>query len=335
MDKAFIPRRRAKDLLFIHSINAKSDMVSKERVKQDGEIYTPFNIVKFMVNNTRQRHIETKNPNYKDREFNKISFKEMNKVLEPQDLMNYINSYIFEPSCGNGNFLEVLYIVKVKDMLRLYRMLNCLSELKNGNILTLALFKILSTIHAIDILTDNVIISRNRLFHITNRIYKKVHKRFMPYSLAKIFAYLLRINIQQANTLITLGYNFTKMQVLPNGYIQYFFEPNPNRSWYDVNGWHWHYEAVAIDIRIQSEKLNEKKLKEYISQHYNTSNEEYEPLELPLMFDYNSPPADDNLTPFITHITKMKDVYEHHKDFTDNLPRQKRKLVLDSLKNEG
>lgn len=335
-ENSFTPRRRAKDLLFVHSFKSKNtDIVSNKRVKGNGEVYSPYNVIYFMVNNVRQRHIETNNPKYKDREFMETSFKDMNKVLEPQDFMNYIDSYIFEPSCGSGNFLEMIYTTKVKDMFRLHRQLQCLYALQNDNVLTLALFKILSTIHAIDILADNVVISRNRLFHITNRIYKRVHKRFMPYSLAKLFAYLLRINIQQANTLISLGYNFTKMKITPNGHILYYFEPNPSKSWYDKMGWHWCYQAVANDIenQVKKNKMNEKQLDKYISEHYNTSGEEYEPLELPLMFDYNNPPKDDEIQPFMVHITKVKDVYEHHRDFTENhLPKQKRKIVLDTLK---
>lgn len=108
----------------------------KDRVQQFGEVFTPENIIKDMLD-----LLPTK-----DKGKNLI----LNENTDTEK--SYISSTFLEPSCGDGNFLvEVLN-----------RKLNCVSLSSIDNDVLLAV----SSIYGVDIQADNVLECRRRLYAI-------------------------------------------------------------------------------------------------------------------------------------------------------------------------
>lgn len=95
---------------------------SDERVKKYGEVYTPMRVVNEMLD-----MLEKESP----------------------DVFTDIDKTFFEPSCGNGQFLEEIFRRKLK-LCKTY---------KDG-------LRALKSITAIDILPDNCKESRERLYNI-------------------------------------------------------------------------------------------------------------------------------------------------------------------------
>ena len=107
-------------------------IISQERVKQFGEVFTPDTIVNDMLNLVDEQ-LDT-------------------------ELEKYISTTYLEPACGDGQFL-----IRI-----LYRKMKLINELYNNgviasNIISLLLIKSLSSIYAVDIQADNVMWSRRRL----------------------------------------------------------------------------------------------------------------------------------------------------------------------------
>lgn len=138
---------------------------NKQRVKQNGEVFTPKHIVKDMCDLV-------------DEAFDN----------ENIDKLTRLKKTYFEPSCGTGNFL-----VEILD-----RKLKIAKELSNENeeMKWYYIFLALSTIYAVDIQKDNVEESKIRMIGVL-----KENIADIPNEYLKSFEYLLECNVICGNAL--------------------------------------------------------------------------------------------------------------------------------------
>ena len=109
------------DLILPEKTKPEKLIKSKKRVKQFGEVFTPEFIVKQMCD-----------------------------LCEPE--ISHIDGKIFEPTCGNGNFLVEILRRKLAKI-----------KFKNQKQFEFEIILALSNIYAVDIQKDNVLEARNRL----------------------------------------------------------------------------------------------------------------------------------------------------------------------------
>lgn len=153
-------------------------IISKDRVKDFGEVFTPDKIVNDMLDLV-------------DEQFQGITDEE------------YITKTYLEPACGDGQFLVRILYRKLKHVMNL--------PVEKHQ---LALIKALSSIYAVDIQEDNVINSRKRLKALIlgqevttfgkEKTAEPIHITNLSVDLAridKVIDYILSTNIIVGNTL--------------------------------------------------------------------------------------------------------------------------------------
>ena len=145
-------------------------VVSKKRVTDHGEVYTGKREVNAMLDLVKQ---ETER----------------------------IESRFLEPACGTGNFLTEILQRKLRIVESRYRK----SQLEYERNTVLAV----SSIYGIDILEDNVLECRKRLFDIFDHKYTSLFKEAAKDGCRKAVKYIFERNIiwGDALTLKTVGYN--------------------------------------------------------------------------------------------------------------------------------
>ncbi len=145
-----------------------SQIKSKHRVRDYGEVYTPPEIVNSMLDLVKQ---ETER----------------------------IDSRFLEPACGTGNFLTEILRRKLDVVEKAYRR----SQLDFERNLVLAV----SSIYGIEKLEDNVIACRQRLFEIADERYTKLFKSKAKDDCRRSLRYIIEKNIiwGDALTLQTVG----------------------------------------------------------------------------------------------------------------------------------
>lgn len=148
----------------------ETQVVSKRRVADHGEVYTGRREVNAMLDLVKQ---ETER----------------------------IDSRFLEPACGKGNFLTEILERKLRVVESRYRK-NQLEYERNA---VLAV----SSIYGIDKLNDNVMECRKRLFDIFDRNYARLYKRHTKDTCRKTVKYIFERNIicGDALTLKTVGHN--------------------------------------------------------------------------------------------------------------------------------
>jgi hypothetical protein len=148
----------------------EKQVVSKKRVSDHGEVYTAKREVNAMLDLVKQ---ETER----------------------------IDSRFLEPACGTGNFLAEV----------LERKLRVVESRYGKNQLEYERYSVLaiSSIYGIDLLEDNVVECRSRLFGIFSDKYEKLYKEDVKEECKKTIKYLLGRNIVygDALTLNTAGEN--------------------------------------------------------------------------------------------------------------------------------
>jgi len=133
-----------------------SQVISKQRVADYGEVLTSPEIVNAMLDLVKQ---ETER----------------------------IDSRFLEPACGTGNFLSEILNRKLLKVEKKYRR----SQLEFERNLVLAV----SAIYGIDILRDNVVACRQRLFDIANGRYTALYIRKAKEQVRRVLRFLLEQNI--------------------------------------------------------------------------------------------------------------------------------------------
>lgn len=155
-------------------------IVSKDRVQDHGEVYTPDKIVCDMLDLTNEQ---------------------LKKIYNVEQMLtaNYL-----EPACGNGNFL-----IRILDA-KLSLIENDLTVEQTQ----VAILKAFSSIYGIDILADNIVNSKNRMLDIlilgdTDVLGEKQkwknNRTFgtevLTQDFLKVVQYILDLNIQCGNSL--------------------------------------------------------------------------------------------------------------------------------------
>lgn len=120
--------------------------------------------------------------------------REVNAML---DLVKHeterIESRFLEPACGTGNFLVEVLDRKLAVVRATYR--------KNQSEYERYAFLAVSTIYGIDLLEDNVLECRHRLFALLEGVYKKLFKKRIKEHFLTSIAYVLEQNIIQGDAL--------------------------------------------------------------------------------------------------------------------------------------
>lgn len=134
----------------------KKQINSKQRVAEHGEVFTSEPIVNAMLD-----------------------------LVKPET--ERIDSRFLEPACGTGNFLTEILRRKLNVVERNYRR----SPLEYERSLVLAV----SSIYGIDILEDNVLECRQRLFGMADERYAALFKQKTKPAVRKVIRYILSKNI--------------------------------------------------------------------------------------------------------------------------------------------
>ncbi len=140
----------------------KSQTKSKERVRERGEVFTAEREVKAMCDLVKN---ETER----------------------------IDSRFLEPACGDGNFLAEILTRKLEVVKRKYKK-STLDYEKNG---VLAI----SSVYGVDIMQDNVLACRDRLFKLWDKEYKAVCKKDCNDQTREAVKFILTKNIVCGNAL--------------------------------------------------------------------------------------------------------------------------------------
>lgn len=123
--------------------------------------------------------------------------KEINAMLDLiKDKSYEINSTFLEPSCGNGNFLVKILERKLKTVRDKYAD----NEIKYLAQSILAI----TSIYGIDIMQDNVEESIDRMYNIYKTYYQQCFHKNIPTKASNTIYQILKLNIQQGNTLTGL-----------------------------------------------------------------------------------------------------------------------------------
>lgn len=320
-ETTFIPRRRARDIQFYALEDPNSSLIVNEGQKggraNNSEIYTPYYAVKFMWDSAVYSCMK----------------KRFNMVIDDKECEDRVRQGRYEPNidyhiasvvktcepcCGHGNFLEYIIRQKFKYMAWSFRQAGLdLKKLRGTSLPFLMMLNVLGSLNAIDILADNVIISRNRIFLWTNKVFKKFYGRKMPLSLSRIIAYLLRMTIIHSDFLFG-EHPFFFMRVDENRYVYYWF--------FRAGMVHQHWEfwdtrkkwiiqkpsEVCVSIKAYFEKeKSEKKRKEFLNKL---------PLEYSMM-NLDNPPPDEELLPFRKTFENMALIYKDFKEAWNSIDR--------------
>ena len=158
-------------------MNNKNLIKSKKRVREHGEVFTPDHIVEEMLDLVKQ---ETEN----------------------------IESRFLEPACGDGNFLSKILERKLTVVEQKYKKSQFDFE-RYG-------FLITSSIYGIDLLDDNVVKARRRLYNIVRERYKKLYPKNVKRNFLASIKFVLKKNIVQGN-----AYSFKNKKGQPIQFSQW------------------------------------------------------------------------------------------------------------------
>ena len=119
------------------------------------------------------------------------------EVLDMLDLVNTetsrLDSRFLEPACGDGNFLTEVLNFKLDILEKNYS--------KNQYEFEKFSIQIFTSIYGIDILEDNIISARERLFNQYFDLYNKKFKSNINQKLLDCIKYILKLNLVHADAL--------------------------------------------------------------------------------------------------------------------------------------
>lgn len=143
--------------------------------------------------------------------------REVNAMLDlVEDYSYQVNKSFLEPACGNGNFLIEILNRKLKTILSL----KTIKERKDERHFQLFAMKALSKIYGLDICSENIQESRDRLKNRIVEVYKyKFSVLFVPEEFIANINYILERNIQVANALETENIEFSDFRITDKFYF--------------------------------------------------------------------------------------------------------------------
>lgn len=114
--------------------------------------------------------------------------REVNAMLDmvKQETLR-IDSRFLEPACGNGNFLIEILKRKMDEVTRLYKRIQ--NDFERYS------FIAISSIYGVDLLEDNVLECKKRLFNLFVEYYETIYKKKCKKEFEDIIKYLLEKNI--------------------------------------------------------------------------------------------------------------------------------------------
>ena len=104
-----------------------------------------------------------------------------------------IDSIFLEPACGDGNFLSEVLSRKLKQVKKLYK--NNPYDYERYSVLAV------SSLYGVDIMIDNILDCRARLFELWNKEYQSVCKKYCNNETRNAIIYILSKNILCGNAL--------------------------------------------------------------------------------------------------------------------------------------
>jgi hypothetical protein len=143
--------------------------------------------------------------------------REVNAMLDlVEDYSYQVNKSFLEPACGNGNFLIEILNRKLKTILSL----KTIRERKDEKHFQLFVMKALSKIYGLDICSENIHESRDRLKNRVVEVYKYTFSvLFVPDEFIINMNYVLERNIQVANALETDNIEFSDFRITDKFYF--------------------------------------------------------------------------------------------------------------------
>lgn len=122
------------------------------------------------------------------------SEREVNAMLDlVKQETERIDSRFLEPACGTGNFLAEILRRKLEIVKKRYY--------KNKNDYEKYAFVAIASIYGVDILEDNVLECRNRMYSIFNNEYNNIFKESLDYEYRDAIKYILSRNILYGDAL--------------------------------------------------------------------------------------------------------------------------------------
>ena len=149
-------------IIYMDTFSLKKQTKSKDRVRERGEVFTAEREVKAMCDLVK-------------------------------DETERIDSRFLEPACGDGNFLAEILTRKLEVVKRKYKK-STLDYEKNA---VLAI----SSVYGVDIMQDNVLACRDRLFKLWDKEYKSVCKKDCNDQTREAVKFILSKNIVCGNAL--------------------------------------------------------------------------------------------------------------------------------------
>lgn len=302
----FTPRRRAKDCIYWVAGNYDTTkdnkvkgqvntlVVSKDRASKHSEIYTPKCAVDFI---------------WESSIFASKKKSELNgEYFDKYQFIAYVN--ILDPFCGNGNFPETIIRDKLKAIFKSIREQGFdLRQLRYSGDAFMLMILSVSSLYALDLQSDNVIITRNRIFYFVSKTFKKVYGRQIKISEAKLFCYLLRMQIQHADTM-SCEYPFLFFKN-DDTKVYYYFRQWTGLCWKvrDKNGWWIEYARTIKDI-IEPNYKKEDGTWDYkkINSKKKGSFKDLYPDFMGI--DLDNPPADKKIDYFVGDFQNINEIYQ-------------------------
>jgi len=150
------------ETLYPNKIMQKTQIKSKKRVAEHGEVFTNEREVKAMCDLVAQE-------------------------------CDRIDSRFLEPACGNGNFLAEILTRKLATVKKMYK--SNPYDYERYSVLAV------TSVYGVDILADNVAECRERLFKLWDKEYKAVCKKAVTQETREAVKYILSKNILCGNAL--------------------------------------------------------------------------------------------------------------------------------------
>lgn len=192
------------DLIEQKSLNSKKSKISTKNLKESSERKTSHTSESAIKNNQKQKEnlIKSKKRVKKFGEVFTPEFivKQMCDLCEPT--ISQVDKKVFEPTCGNGNFLVEILNRKLNSVPDFYTKIkkqkNARSKKAQAEIYEFCLILAISNVYAVDIQEDNVEESRERLKEI---IYKHIKNIKNSFFFLETIDKILSSNIIVGNTL--------------------------------------------------------------------------------------------------------------------------------------